>query len=144
MIVACAYSAAYCAPRSAASIWIGSQILGVAGTVGLYLAAPRLNKNDGALRFAGAMLMFFGFGLLWSVMLGHFGPREMNAFWATLFMFGYSIAGLWFGRAFIVLGLSITTLTVAGYLWAGDLFDLYMAAIDGCGLMLCGLWMRRA
>ena len=107
---------------------------------------------------AGSSFVAFGLGavlpllpylvgattLLWSVVLGKFGPREMNAFWATLFMFGYAMAGLWFGRAFIALGLGITALTMAGYFWAGPLFEPYMAVVDGGGLVLCGLLMRRA
>ena len=28
---------------------------------------------------------------------GDFGPREQMAFWPTLFLFGYALAGLWFG-----------------------------------------------
>jgi hypothetical protein len=59
-------------------------------------------------------------------------------------MFGYALAGIWFGRAFIILGLMVTALTVVGYLWVGPWFNLYMAVVDGGGLMLCGLWMRRA
>jgi hypothetical protein len=88
--------------------------------------------------------MFFGFGLLWSRLLGKFGIRESEAFWPTLFMFGYAIAGLWLGPALVAIGLAITALTVAGYLWIDAWFDLYLALVAGGGLILCGLWMRRA
>ena len=59
-------------------------------------------------------------------------------------MFGYAVAGLWLGRAFVVIGLLITALTVVGYLWSGAWFDLYLALVAGGGLALCGLWMRWA
>jgi hypothetical protein len=39
-------------------------------------------------------------------------------------MFGYALAGIWFGRAFIILGLMVTALTVVGYLWVGPWFNL--------------------
>jgi hypothetical protein len=59
-------------------------------------------------------------------------------------MFGYAVAGIRFGRAFIFLGLTVTALTVVGYLSVGSWFNIYMAVVDGGGLILCGLWMRRA
>ena len=56
----------------------------------------------------------------------------------------YIIAGLWFGHAFVAIGLFITALALAGYFWAGAWFELWMAFVDGGGLMLGGLWMRRS
>jgi hypothetical protein len=52
--------------------------------------------------------------------------------------------GLWLGRALVAIGLGITALIVAGYLWIHVWFDLYLALVAGGGLILCGLWMRRA
>ncbi len=59
-------------------------------------------------------------------------------------MFVYALAGLWLGRAFTLIGVGLTALVLAGYFWAGEAFDLYLAAVNGGGLILCGLWMRRA
>jgi hypothetical protein len=59
-------------------------------------------------------------------------------------MLVYSIVGLWFGRAFVVIGLSVTVLTLVGYFFLGNAFDLWMAFVDGGGLFLGGLWMRRS
>ena len=47
--------------------------------------------------------MIFIFGVF-CCMLGHFGPRQLSTFWPIYFMLFYSIAGLWFGYAFIVIG----------------------------------------
>ena len=144
VLVACGYIATYLMPARSVLIWIALQIAGAGGTIAL-LRHQRLQESRVAdLRALAALAIFFGFGLLWSVVLGRMGAREMGAFWPTLFMFGYTLAGLWFGRAFIALGLTITALTVAGYLWAGPLFEPYLAIVDGGGLILCGLWMRRA
>jgi hypothetical protein len=125
-------------------IWLTLDAAGVAAMVAWALYMRTRQKREIALGFVWALLLFYGFGLLWSVVLGKFGPRELSAFWATFFMFGYSIGGIWFGRSFIALGLGITALTVAGYLWIGSEFNLYMALINGGGLIVCGLWMRRA
>jgi hypothetical protein len=95
-------------------------------------------------RFLAAFALFVAFGLLWSVGFGRFGPRELDAFWPTLFLFGYALAGLWFGAAFAALGLGLSALVLAGYLWSGEWFNLWLAAVNGGGFILCGLWMRRA
>jgi hypothetical protein len=94
-------------------------------------------------RIVIAIFLFFGFGLV-CCRMGHFGPRESNAFWPMLFMFGYALAGLWLGRAFTGLGIGVALLTFAGYLLVETGFDLYLAVVDGGGMILAGLWMRRA
>jgi hypothetical protein len=68
----------------------------------------------------------------------------MDAFWPTLFMLGYTLAGLWFGLAFTALGLVLTALILAGYFWSGEWFSLWLAIFNGGGLILCGVLMRRA
>src|SRR5262245_17579714 len=143
-IVAAGYVGCEVAPRYAATVWLICHAGGLLGTIAL-VARPARDREHGIdIRIVGAVLLFFGFGLLWSQVFGQFGPRGLNAFWATLFMFGYALAGIWFGRAFIILGLTVTALTVVGDLWVGPWFNLYMAVVDGGGLVLCGLWMRRA
>jgi hypothetical protein len=143
-IVAVGYVGCEVAPRYAATVWLICQASGLLGTIVLSARFAREGESGIDVRIVSAVLLFFGFGLLWSQVFGQFGPRGLNAFWATLFMFGYALAGIWFGRAFIILGLTVTTLTVVGYLWVGPWFNLYMAIVDGGGLVLCGLWMRRA
>ncbi len=130
-------------PRSGAGIWVAVNVIGAAAT---WAFGRRIERQGYAFdrRIFGGLALFFAFGTLWSVVIGHFGPRELCAFWPTLFMFGYTIAGLWLGRAFVALGLGVTALIVLGYLFAGDWFNLYLALVDGGGLVLCGLWMRRA
>jgi len=56
---------------------------------------------------------------------------------------GYVIAGLWLGPAFMVIGSSIITLTLIGYFFVGSWFDIWMAFVNGGGLLLAGAWMRR-
>ena len=68
------------------------------------------------LRMVAAFLLFFAFGLLWSIGLGHFTPRQHGVFWPTYFMMLYTVAGLWFGRTFVVIRLGITAL-IRGGLW---------------------------
>jgi hypothetical protein len=57
----------------------------------------------------------------------------------------YTIIGLWVGPAFVAIGLGIIALTLIGYFFVdGAAFLLWMAAVNGGGLILGGLWMRRS
>ncbi len=144
-IVATGYLFAFFVPFRAAIGWL---VLQVAGTLLTIAASVRWGSRQGRggaeWRFGALMVLILLFGTLWAVVLGHFAPREMNVFWPTLFMFCYCVAGLWFGGAFTALGLGITALSIAGYFWAGGWLEPYMAVVDGGGLVLCGLLMRRA
>jgi hypothetical protein len=136
----------YAWPRYGGYIWIGVNAAGAVGSIAV--SAFRFPGTAGRgfdFRMAMAFLLFFAFGLLCSTVLGHFGPREMGAFWPIYFMLIYCIAGLWFGPAFIAIGLGITALTLIGYFFVtGFAFLLWMAAVNGGGLILGGLWMRRS
>ncbi|WP_024507591.1 hypothetical protein [Bradyrhizobium sp. ARR65] len=131
-------------PRHGAQIWTAVNIAGVIGT---FLIGVLINARSGMRGFEGrllaAYLLFFAFGLLCSQVLGDFGPRELAAFWPIYFMLFYILAGLWFGRAFIAIGAAITLLTLIGYFYVlGAAFLLWMAVVNGGGLILGGLWMR--
>jgi hypothetical protein len=123
-------------------LWIAINIVGVGMTIAL-LARIR-QAGAGPWRAFVAFALFFAFGLVWSNVLGKMGPREQDAFWPTLFMFGYATAGLFIGRAFTLIGIGVAALIVAGYEWWGAGYDLYLALVNGGGLILCGFWMRRA
>lgn len=144
VLVALAYTVTQFAPRFAPIAWPLCHVIGLILTLARGVIETRRSGRGYDPRLLLAVLIIIGFGLLWSVVLGRLDFREMSAFWPTLFMCGYVIAGLWLGRAFMVIGLAITLLTMAGYLWADRWFDLYMAVVNGGGLVLCGLWMRRS
>ncbi len=127
--------------------WFGSRwflidAIGVAGTIAiLRYGGPGARLP---LRTLAAFLLFYAFGWIWADLIGDFSPRQQMAFWPTLFLFGYAVAGLWLGWAFTAIGLGLTALILAGYLWSGEAFALWLALVTGGGYILCGLWMRRA
>jgi hypothetical protein len=144
VLVFAANVATFLWPRYANYIWPAANIGGVAGTVvisALLQIRMRVHAADG--RVVAAYVMFFAFGYFCTQVLGHFGPRELGAFWPIYFMMFYVLAGLWFGRAFIAIGVGITVLTLIGYFYVmGGAFLLWMAVVNGFGLVLGGLWMR--
>jgi hypothetical protein len=125
--------------------WVAIDLTGIAGTFAISARAPAsTGRRSFDLRVAAAFLLFFGFGLLWSVGILHFTPRQLGAFWPTYIMLVYTIVGLWIGAAFVAIGLGITVLTLIGYFFIGGWFELWMAVVNGGGLLLGGAWMRRS
>ena len=136
--------ASYLWPAKAGYIWIAVNVAGFVGSciIGvLERRRSRMRRFDS--RSVAAFVLFFAFGILWSIGLGQYGPRELGVFWPTYFMMVYTIVGLWVGPAFVTIGLGITALTLIGYFFVHDWLDLWMAAVNGGGLVLGGLWMRR-
>lgn len=109
-----------------------------------HIGSPRRSQEAAFdIRIVLVFALFFAFGNICTNVLGHFGPRELGAFWPIYFMLFYTLAGLWFGYAFVAIGLSITALTLIGFFYIGEPFPLWMAFVNGGGLILGGLWMRR-
>lgn len=143
VLIFAGYLVTYFLPRYAFIGWIAVYAVGIAGWAWLSVAnRQRSGVRTFGFKFLLAFVMFFAFGVFCSV-LGHFGPRQISTFWPIYFMLMYSIAGLWFGYAFIAIGLGVTALTLVGYFYLGGAFDLWMAFVNGGGLLLGGLWMRR-
>jgi hypothetical protein len=132
-------------PRHSATIWISVNVLTVASAAVLSTMSARQSGAQAFdFRMLTAFLLFYTFGILCSGVFGHFGPRELGAFWPIYFMLFYCMVGLWFGRAFTAMGLAIIMLTLIGYFFVeGGAFLLWMATVNGGGLILSGLWMRR-
>jgi hypothetical protein len=144
VLVFAAYIANYCWPRQGYTIWTVTNLGGLAITIAVGAVT---NVRSGARAFPMRSLITFlligAFGLFCSVVLGHFGPRQMIVFWALYGMLFYAMAGLWFGYAFIVIAVCTTALTLMGYYYVGAAFLLWMAVAHGGGLVLGGLWIRR-
>ncbi len=131
-------------PVYAVYAWVATDVLGVGGLVVLRLLnPPHANESGAGLRLLLIFALFFAFGYLVTNVIGHFGPRQLGAFWPIYFMLFYTLGGLWFGYAFVAIGLGISVLTLIGFFYIGEAFPLWMAFVNGGGLILGGLWMRR-
>jgi hypothetical protein len=140
--------AGYCAtwlwPRASVWIWTAVYAIGFAGSFAISaLTDPRAGGRSFDLRTVLALVLYIGFGVLVTTVLGHFGPRQLSAFWPIYIMLVYVTLGLWVGNAFVAIGSGIIALTLIGYFFVGAWFELWMAVVNGGGLVLGGLWMRR-
>lgn len=138
-------AATWLTPRYAYWVWLAVYLLGIAGSA-VASVANRAQRGTQTFdwRMLLAFLMFFAFGFFCVDVLGHFGPRQQGTFWPIYFMLIYGLAGLWFGYAFVAIAISVTVLTLIGYYSIGAGFPLWMAFVNGGGLVLGGLWMRRS
>jgi hypothetical protein len=132
-------------PRYADYFWLAVYVAGIAGSFAISsLDQTRTGIRNANFRMLAAFLLFLAFGFFCTSMLGHFTPRQLGTFWPIYFMLFYSIAGLFIGYAFVAIGLGITMLTLIGYFYIGEAFPLWMAFVNGGGLILGGFWMRRS
>ena len=138
------YLVSYLSPRTAGYTWVAVYVAGIAGMVAIgAFNRARSGVRTFDLRIFAAFMLFIAFGIFVS-WLGHFTPRQLGTFWPMYYMLVYTIAGLWVGRAFVAIGLSIAALSLIGYFFVGAWFDLWMAFFNGGGILLGGLWMRRS
>ena len=139
------YLLSFFAPAAAPVIW---SVVIVAGVICATIIGALNKKREGVSTFdaraTAAFIAFVAFGCLWSIVFGNMAPRQIGAFWTTYFMLPYVMTGFWFGRVFVVIGMSVIALTLLGYFLAGPWFTLWMAVVNGGGLLLGGLWMRRS
>ena len=139
------YLLSFGAPSAARYIWIAAFIAGIGGSVAIgTVTRKRDGVNTFDARMLAAFLVFIAFGCVWSIGVGHFTGRQMGAFWPTYFMLPYIMVGLWVGWAFVAIGSAVITLTLIGFFFAGVWFELWMALVNGIGLLLGGWWMRRS
>jgi hypothetical protein len=144
VLVFAGYLVTYLSPRHAGYGWMAVYAAGLAGTIVISrFHQARAGVRTFDLRMLAAFVLVMLFGIFVSAWLGHFSPRQISTFWPIYFMLFYTIAGLWAGNAFVAIGLSIIALTLVGYFFIGGAFDLWMAFVNGGGLLIGGLWMRR-
>jgi hypothetical protein len=143
-LVLVANIASFLWPRSAGYIWIAVYVIGIAGSfVVSAFGHTRTGVRSFDTRMLMAFLLFLAFGFFCTNGLAHFTARQMGTFWSIYFMLVYTLVGLWVGWALVAIGLGITALTLVGYFFVGNWFEPWMAVVNGGGLILGGVWMRR-
>ncbi|MEO0531800.1 MAG: hypothetical protein AAF266_14670 [Planctomycetota bacterium] len=96
----------------------------------------------------------FGFAWAWFLILdpaafddpasnGVVIAKQMWAFGVSLAMFVYTVMGIWIGRLYVVTGVLLTLLTVAGLLFLDQWYWMWCAVTGGGTLLAAGLLLRR-
>lgn len=143
LLVGAGYVISFLDPELHHAHWIA---IAAAGFTGSFLIHRRRSTRDSRMGelLLSTELVLLAFGFVFLILFWPVTSRQMGAFWPTLVMLGFVIAGIWLGRFFIYCGIAVTALTLAGYLWVDDTwYALWMAAVNGGGLIAGGLWLRR-
>ncbi len=134
-------------PPASAWIW---WILIVLGCFGDVVVARRQRRSDDyrlTWRYPAAFVIFVIFVFATYYILGVV-PNDLRphaTFPPLIVATAYCLAGLWFGRRFLVAGMLFAALTLGGFAFLKDttLFLFWMAFLGGGSLILVGVWLRR-
>lgn len=133
-------------------------VIGMA-SMWFFKGSPPIETRGGlgsqGVRIRYAWLILCAFAFLWMLILHPQRPPSASvpeavdvinrilAFFSSIGMFGYVVAGLWLGRFWVTLGLVVTTLIVIGLFALPQWFLLWMAVVGGGSLMFSGLMIKR-
>jgi hypothetical protein len=125
-------------------VWLAVAAAGFLGTFLLTRLSRWRGFGGRDWRYYRAMLVIAGFGGLFFLVLGPWEGRQHSAFWPLLVMLGFVLGGLWMGRFFIGCGLVVSALILAGFFYLpGHWYQLWLAVVEGGGLIAAGWWMMR-
>jgi hypothetical protein len=124
------------APTSPAfANWVS--IAGVAATIiaGFLQGRQIRGKTDKRFLAVCASLLLFGYGV-WPTIFGGFHSYQAAFGYSTLlWMQLYIVAGIWFNNYWLWVGISVSALILAGFIFFPAIFWLFMLL---CGLTLIG------
>ena len=134
-------------PQLLGWIWAAMLVAGMSGSSGIgAFSGSRFRMTPGteAARVAIQLGSFYGilyaFAALWLIVL-RLNALQIGFFWITVVMFGTIIAGVWLRDARqIILGVSVTLLTLLGYYLWPHYFWGWAALVAGCPLIGISLY----
>jgi hypothetical protein len=95
-------------------------------------------------RYGAVALTLFGFfGATFFVMAPVSG-RQIAAIIPLAVAAAYVVRGLWWGPRYVITGIVVAALTLAGFVLLKEHFLLWMAGVGGGALILAGLWLKQA
>jgi hypothetical protein len=125
-------------------LWLVLSSLGSAGSffIGWYMSRGRAKTFDW--RYPASFVAFFLFvGALFAILKPH-DEAQYAAFFPILVALYYALIGIWTrGLRMLFLAVALFVLTLGGFFWLRDIFDIWMAVVGGGGLILGGFWLRR-
>ena len=143
-------------PAHASLGWLVLDLGGFSGSWFLLARRQSLMEKRGDPRIFLFWVALVSYGLIWMLLLVKFPEnnqanaefiagmsRRIVAYWATVPMFAYVVAGMFLDRFFAWLGIVVTILTLVGLDLAGNYFCLWVAFTGGGALILSGLFIRK-
>jgi hypothetical protein len=127
-------------PAQANAVWAVIVPIGiVAGVV-----AMRGSRSASGWRYAAVMAAILAFFAASFVVLAPLTGRQVAAVIPLFVALMYVLRGIWAGPRYVVAGVAVAALTLAGFFLLREHFALWMAGVGGGALILAGLWLRKA
>ena len=130
-------------PRWDAIVWPAGIVIATAASLVAGRSIKGGRHSDG-LRYLALVAITWVFLVATYVVVGPLNPRQQGAFIPLLIAAIYASMGLWIGVRYVIVGVAVAVLTLFGFFYIHDHFNLWMAAVGGGGLVLAGLWLRSA
>lgn len=127
----------------AGRIWAVVDVLGVLATLAVVARSRHRFADPLGPRIGALWLCLAVFAGLWIWVAAPSTGAEVGFLAATFAMFGYVVMGLWLDLVFLVVGLAVTAIATASFLWFRPDFDLWMALLGGGTLFGSGLYVLR-
>ena len=135
------YGLTYLLPARSGAIW--TIVIGIGAAAGIAVLY-RTRGSAPAWRYGAAFAVLAGFSIATLTILRPVDGMQVAAFVPLVVAMAYAVGGLWWGLRFVVAGLALAGLTLAGYFLLREHFLLWMAVVGSGTLLLAGLWLRRA
>jgi hypothetical protein len=132
-------------------IWPPVSLAGTLACVAVaVLRARRKRSDEDGVRRGAAARTLAVYGLVAAFMAGlltvaaPLGDRQVHTIFGLAIGLGYALCGAWLGWRLILVGAAIMALSFIGFAAVHDDYAAYMAVVGGGGLLLGGLWLRKA
>lgn len=142
ILVSCGFIWEHFHPELASLSWSLVRTVGILVGFALAYVMNRKHRSFTDLRLLYAFLATAILGWLWTALIPGRELRALDVHWTLIFMFCLVISGMWIGRTFVVIGLSVIALTLVGLFYIHSWFHIWMAVCNGGGMILSGLWLR--
>jgi hypothetical protein len=128
-------------PQRPGVVWL--VVVGV-GLVGGFLLEVRSKGASSGLgwRFAVMALTIFAFISATFAVMAPVTVNQVGAFISLVAAAVYAMIGVWAGKRFLIAGIVIAALTLGGFFFVHQYFNLWMGAVGGAALVLAGYWFR--
>jgi hypothetical protein len=147
------YLATAISPPSANVVWVSLWAVGIGGGVLLARRRARLAGWDAqeattrkrfSRRLLTSWLVLIAFWMATYAILQPHETNQFSAFPALLMGAVYAFVGvIWLPR-YLPVGLIVMAATVLGYFYLAPWFAYWLALVGGAGLLLTGVWLRKA
>lgn len=135
------YGLTHLMPERAGAIWF---VVVAAGFAAGTAASLRRRGGRFAARYAAITAALAAFVIATIMVMAPVDQRQVAAFIPLVVAISYVLAGIWAGTRYVVAGIAVAALTLAGFFLLRQYFLMWMAVVGGGALLLAGVWLRRA